>query len=218
VNGVLYVFDVTYLLYDCHPPDSNVRTMQRRFAVKFSNTGVKCSPDQYTLDVTNGARYGETWPTYTAGGQVTGGSAIKIDLSGSGTTAVGGGNTTGAGGSNTTDAGGSNTTGAGGSGTTGASSGTASTSGNTSNSGANQTMGGGGGSTHTTGERPKKKTAVHQSTPPAVSQTSGPNSGAPSVSIVIVPGALDALGGHRNGGVDRPFGGAEHPFGGVDRK
>jgi hypothetical protein len=189
VNGVLYKFDVEYLLYDCHPPGSDVRTMQRRLAVRFKNLGVPCNPDLYANDVAGGAVYGETWPPATGGGE------IKTDLSGSTATATDGGTTTATGGDTNTATGGGTSTGTnggtttatGGSNTTGAGGGTASTGGTTSSGGT------------TTGRRPRKQTT--KKTGSTVSQT--PSQTPSSFSNASVPiGVGIGLGMGMHGGGD----------------
>jgi hypothetical protein len=193
VNGVLYKFDVEYLLYDCHPPGSDVRTMQRRLAVRFKNLGVPCNPDLYANDVAGGAVYGETWPPATGGGE------IKTDLSGSTATATDGGTTTATGGDTNTATGGGTTTGTnggtttatGGSNTTGAGGGTASTGGTTSSGGT------------TTGRRPRKQTT--KKTGSTVSQTPSqtPSSSSnASVPIGVGIGVGIGLGMGMHGGGD----------------
>jgi hypothetical protein len=197
-NGVLYVFDVEWLLYDCHPPDSDIHTMQRRFAVRFSNTGTKCNPDQnsYTNDVLGAQMYGETWPPATGGGD------IKTDLSGSTTTANGGSTTTATGGGTTTGTDGgagtnggtttnTGTNGTTNSGTTTGTSGTASTGRNTSSS------------STTTGRRPRKqitkKTGTTVSQTPSQTPSSSSNA---SVPIGVGIGVGIGLGMGMHGGGD----------------
>jgi hypothetical protein len=201
VNGVLYKFDVEYLLYDCHPPGSDVRTMQRRFAVRFKNLGVPCNPDLYAIDVTGGVVYGETWPPATGGGE------IKTDLSGSTatateggtstapggstTTGTNGGTTTGTGGGTTTGTNGGTTTGTGGSNTTGTGGGAASTGGNTSSSGT------------TTGRRPRKQTTKKTGSTVSRTQSQSPSSSSnASVPIGIGIGIGLGLGMGLHGGGD----------------
>jgi hypothetical protein len=63
-KGELMQFKVLYLLYSCHAPDSNIYDVQRRFAISFQNTGVRCSETAYAVDRADAARYGETLPDY----------------------------------------------------------------------------------------------------------------------------------------------------------
>lgn len=189
VNGNLVKFEVTYLLYSCHPPDSNVMTMQRRFAVEFKNLNIPCDPQSYALDVQNAQRYGENYPNYSppndGGGTRTGGN----------TTGGGSGSTQqGANQPGTTQSGGSQT---------GA---TQTGDAKTDNTSGGSSTGTGGGGTRTTGGHPKKPATARQSNPAGVSQSTqqdAAGAAATAIGIGVGVGLGLGLGGRGMGDRDR---------------
>lgn len=70
-KGKPVLYEVVWLDYSCHEPDSNVITIQKRIATKFvrledsGHQPIPCPPERYEADRQDALRYGETIPQYT---------------------------------------------------------------------------------------------------------------------------------------------------------